>query len=146
MDEQWYKGRCDHVRNVFDFIAQNLRSVKSSKIAVPALCDNLMLYSKTLTYFTPTEYSKCKGTELSIRRCDVHMTTSVTNPENTLDVQDLNKSVYKSNKEYGATYIWGQLVGWFKQTVDKPNASLSADRRGTLSMPDLDSFIVTAKN
>ena len=95
------------MRSVFDFIAQNLRSVKSSRIAVPALCDNLMLYSKTLTYFTPTEYSKCKGTELSIRKCDVHMTTSVTNPENTLDVQDLNKSVYKSTKEYGATYIWG---------------------------------------
>jgi hypothetical protein len=37
-------------------------------------------------------------------------------------------------------------VGWFKQTVEKPNASLSADRRGTLSMPDLESFIVSAKN
>ena len=30
--------------------------------------------------------------------------------------------------------------------MDKPNASLSADRRGTLSMPDLESFIVTQKN
>jgi len=30
--------------------------------------------------------------------------------------------------------------------VDKPNASLSADRRGTLSIPDLESFIVTSKN
>lgn len=38
------------------------------------------------------------------------------------------------------------MVGWFKQTVDKPNASLSADRRGTLSMPDLESFIVSSKN
>jgi hypothetical protein len=38
------------------------------------------------------------------------------------------------------------LVGWFKQTVDKPNASLSADRRGTLSMPDLESFLVSIKN
>jgi len=26
--------------------------------------------------------------------------------------------------------------------VDKPNASLSADRRGTLSIPDVESFIV----
>jgi Protein SET DOMAIN GROUP 2 C-terminal len=38
------------------------------------------------------------------------------------------------------------MIGWFKQTVDKPNASLSADRRGTLSMPDLESFIVSQKN
>jgi hypothetical protein len=35
------------------------------------------------------------------------------------------------------------LAGWFKQTVDKPNASLSADRRGTLSYPDLESFIIS---
>lgn len=55
-------------------------------------------------------------------------------------------SIYKSSKEYDRSYIWGQLVGWFKQTVDKPNASLSADRRGTLSIPDLESFIVTQKN
>ena len=73
--EDLYKLKCEQARNVFDFVSQNLRSVKSSRIAVPALCDNLYLYSKTLTYFTPQEYSKCRGTELSIRRCDVHMTT-----------------------------------------------------------------------
>ena len=31
---------------------------------------------------------------------------------------------------------------WYKQTVDKPNASLSADRRGTLSIPDVQCFVV----
>lgn len=59
---------------------------------------------------------------------------------------DLGKSVYKGFKEYDPSYIWGQLVGWYKQTVDKPNASLSADRRGTLSMPDIESFRITQKN
>jgi hypothetical protein len=59
---------------------------------------------------------------------------------------DQEKSVYHGSKEYDPGYIWGQLIGWFKQTVDKPNASLSADRRGTLSMPDLESFIISAKN
>lgn len=49
-------------------------------------------------------------------------------------------AVYKGFKEYDASFIWGQLVGWFKQTVDKPNASLSAERRGVLSVPDLESF------
>ena len=42
-------------------------------------------------------------------------------------------------KKYGALFIWGQLSGWFKQTVYDPTASLSAERRGTLSMPDPDS-------
>jgi [histone H3]-lysine4 N-trimethyltransferase ATXR3 len=53
---------------------------------------------------------------------------------------------YKGQKEYDSQYIWGQLVGWYKQTVDKPNASLSADRRGTLSIPDVQSFIVQEKS
>ena len=42
-------------------------------------------------------------------------------------------------KRYGALFIWGQLSGWFKQTVYDPTASLSAERRGTLSLPDPDS-------
>lgn len=35
--------------------------------------------------------------------------------------------------------MWGQLSGWYKQTVYDPTASLSAERRGTLSMPDIES-------
>lgn len=54
--------------------------------------------------------------------------------------------MYKGTKEYQAHHIWGQLVGWYKQTVDKPNSSLSADRRGSLSMPDISSFLISAKN
>jgi hypothetical protein len=42
-------------------------------------------------------------------------------------------------KKYGPWYIWGQLHGWFKQTVYDPTASLSADRRGTVSLPDIES-------
>ena len=37
-------------------------------------------------------------------------------------------------------------MGWYKQTVDKPNASLSAERRGTLSYPELESFFVKDDN
>ena len=42
-------------------------------------------------------------------------------------------------KTYRPLYVWGQLSGWFKQTVNDPTASLSAERRGTLSLPDIDS-------
>jgi hypothetical protein len=42
-------------------------------------------------------------------------------------------------KMYRPLYLWGQLNGWFKQTVNDPTASLSAERRGTLSLPDIDS-------
>ena len=49
--------------------------------------------------------------------------------------------MFKGAKDYDASFIWGQLVGWYKQTVDKPNASLSAERRGTLTTPDLEGFM-----
>ena len=42
-------------------------------------------------------------------------------------------------KRYSQQYIWGQLNGWFKQTVYDPAATLSAERRGTLSLPDVES-------
>ena len=37
--------------------------------------------------------------------------------------------------------MWGQLVSWFKQTIVCPEASLSQDRRGTLSYPLIDSIM-----
>mmetsp|Transcript_22475 Transcript_22475/g.39821 ORF Transcript_22475/g.39821 Transcript_22475/m.39821 type:complete len:1562 (+) Transcript_22475:97-4782(+) len=43
-----------------------------------------------------------------------------------------------SVKKYQSGFIWGQMAGWFKQTVAAPDASLSAERRGSLSMPDMD--------
>ena len=64
----------------------------------------------------------------------------MTKPKDVLEVEDQEMAVYKGYKEYDASFIWGQLVGWFKQTVDKPNASLSAERRGVLCVPDLDTF------
>ena len=49
-------------------------------------------------------------------------------------------------KSYRPTYIWGQLTNWFKQTVNDPTASLSADRRGCFSLPDINSAFKTGYN
>mmetsp|Transcript_14956 Transcript_14956/g.26159 ORF Transcript_14956/g.26159 Transcript_14956/m.26159 type:complete len:448 (+) Transcript_14956:1888-3231(+) len=49
------------------------------------------------------------------------------------------KVIYSEEKKYQGGFIWGQMSGWFKQTVSAPDASLSAERRGTLSLPDLGS-------
>ena len=49
-------------------------------------------------------------------------------------------------KVYRPTYVWGQLSGWFKQTVNDPTASLSADRRGAISLPDIESAFKRATN
>ena len=45
----------------------------------------------------------------------------------------------KLQKKYRPGFLWGQLVSWFKQTIYDPSASLSADRRGSMSLPDPES-------
>uniref|UniRef100_A0A7S1SLP8 SET domain-containing protein n=1 Tax=Tetraselmis chuii TaxID=63592 RepID=A0A7S1SLP8_9CHLO len=42
-------------------------------------------------------------------------------------------------KKYRPGFLWGQMSAWYKQTVRDPSASLSADRRGTVSLPDPES-------
>jgi len=39
-----------------------MRSVNSTRVAVPAFCDMLTMYAHTETYFTQSEtYKKCKS-------------------------------------------------------------------------------------
>jgi len=59
--------------------------------------------------------------------------------------------VIESNiKTYGSSYVWAQLTIWWKQTVndhlhfwsnnlqvDKPEATLTQERRGTLCYPSI---------
>lgn len=42
------------------------------------------------------------------------------------------------SKCYRAAFLWAQCTAWFKQTVYDPTASLSAERRGILSLPDIE--------
>ena len=56
---------------------------------------------------------------------------------NQIDIQDEGREIYKKDKKYGCNYLWGQMVYWTKQTIDKPDASLSAGRRGTLTYPEI---------
>ena len=42
-------------------------------------------------------------------------------------------------KKYRPLFVWGQLIGWFKQTVLDPTSSMSTDRRGTVCLPDMES-------
>ena len=56
------------------------------------------------------------------------------------------KTLMGMAKKYGAGFVWGQLNGWYKQTVFDPTASLSAERRGTISMPDIESCYGSSRN
>lgn len=54
-------------------------------------------------------------------------------------LKELNREEIEVCKKYHVSFVWGQLNLWFKQTVSDPTASLSADRRGTVSLPDIES-------
>ena len=108
------------------------------------LGDILYLYSKTKIHFTPNQNvtGQYLSEKIQIRKRDVDI--SCLSPQ-FIDAP-LDTVIAEEQKEYENHYLWGQLVGWYKQTVDKPNASLSAERRGTLSYPELESFFVKDNN
>ncbi len=121
-------------------ISEVLREIKCESVQTFQLSDILFLYGHTKSYFTTNgKYSKIVSTEVQVRLCDV---TSESKIQGELTADEQAQGFYKGVKEYDSSFVCGQLAGWFKQTVDKPNASLSAERRGTLSYPDLDSFIL----
>jgi len=135
----------DQYLKVLDIIRQlsfEIRNFKSRIVFTEALADILYMFSNTFTYFTQTEsYKKFVGEEVSVRRWEVTCNPNYRDKiKNDPFLSEEEKIVFRGAKEYDPSYIWGQLSGWYKQSVDKPNASLSADRRGTLSIPDLDSF------
>lgn len=139
--EEEYKRVYKSLQQGFERLSVLLRNFDSKNVFTEGLADTLYLYSQTEVFFTPNEnYTKVQGEEVRVRKCEV--TCDPRNRKTTSNPfeSEEERVVYKGCKEYDPTYIWGQLVGWHKQTVDKPNASLSADRRGTLCFPDLESF------
>lgn len=52
-----------------------------------------------------------------------------------------NERKEKSKKKYASPFAWGQVASWYKQTIVCPEASLSQDRRGTLSYPLIKSIM-----
>ena len=102
------------------------------------LADILSLYANTKVHFTTNKnINGCfYGENIQILKRDVDSSCV---PNEFLS-SALDTVIAEGKKEYENNYIWGQLVGWYKQTVDKPNASLSAERKGALCYPDIESF------
>ena len=75
------------------------------------LADMLFLYGCTKTYFKNNkDYGSADSDMIHIRQRDINTNSSS---------KDLDSSVCQGQKSYDRLYIWGQLVGWFKQTVSK---------------------------
>ena len=57
-----------------------------------------------------------------------------------LDVKEQRAKPKAFMRKYNPGYLWGQLICWNRQKIYDPSASLSADRRGTMSLPDPESL------
>ena len=140
--EQDARERYQKVLGIMKELSEKIRKFESKVVFTDALADSLYMFSCTYTYFCQTEsYKKFTGDEVEVRRwetpCDPKYREKYKYIKSPYEEE---KIVYRGAKEYDPGYIWGQLWGWYKQSVDKPNASLTTDRRGTITLPDLDSF------
>lgn len=88
------------------------------------LSDIVFFYAFTHTYFSPNEYSSFEADEITVAVSEI-----------TGERGHSNERKERNRKKYPSSFVWGQMASWFKQTIVCPEASLSQDRRGTLSYP-----------
>lgn len=114
-----------NIKEVFKFISLimkichfkeiNQNDDKNTKlIYYEGLSDMLYLHSCTQIYFKHNEaYGKQVESKekISIRDRDVKVY------EDDVNNEYLDENIHTGSKIYDKMYIWGQLVGWFKQTV-----------------------------
>ena len=142
MSEGEVKQRYFKVLKLLRQLSYKLRKVKTNIVFVDALSDVIYLFSHIYTYFTTTDsYKAFDSDEVAVRRSEISCDTKYRNRYKDVPNAFSEEQIfYKSTKEYSASYIWGQLCYWFKQTENKPDESLARNRKGTLFLPDLDSF------
>lgn len=99
-------------------ILRECEKIDQSKqyLSYSALSDTLFLLSKTSTFFKHNnKYKSVESIDIHIRKRDINTNTGINT--NHLTKEELDKSVCEGKKSYDKFYIWGQLIGWFKQTV-----------------------------
>mmetsp|Transcript_26094 Transcript_26094/g.85738 ORF Transcript_26094/g.85738 Transcript_26094/m.85738 type:complete len:1200 (+) Transcript_26094:70-3669(+) len=116
----------DEAREKLTLLSKKLRALGPQHAAG---ADVAALNAATVYFFTVAKYDGFISPEVILEQEIIENTSRS-------DKKGLDKALAK---RYQINFIWGQLSAWFKQTVYDPSASLSAERRGTLSLPDPES-------
>ena len=114
-----------------EWLAEVSDSIRNLGIEHCACADLLLMYARTQRWFTPEKFVGFMSPPVQLREHDPGCKQTAS-----------KISIHVKNtltKKYQPHYPWGQMCSWFKQTIYDPTASLSADRRGTLSLPDVES-------
>jgi len=96
-----------------------------------AASDTLHLYACTKTFFTLADDGKrvsFSSAPIPVKACEVCPDIGGGGDDKVLD---------EVCKKYGKQYMLGQLLYWQKHNVAEPQASLSAGRRGCITLPDV---------
>jgi len=133
------------VRKLCLYLSNIFNKISSQKhIDYQGVSDTLYFYSITFTYFTNYNYPTVASYDpVVVRACDVPNPAKYFSDKGP-SIEEDAKILQEVNKSYSASYIWAQLTIWWKQTVEKPEATLSQERRGTVSNPTFEqSFLDT---
>jgi hypothetical protein len=118
-----------HAKCLLLAIRDLLRELDPINWITSGIADILHLLAFTHIFFRENQYPNFVSEPVEIRYCDL------------MKVPPKDKifsDVYgKESKKYSSTHIQGTLIGWFKQTVEKPGASLSADKRGPVTISSI---------
>ena len=141
------------VKLAFLHLSQMAKNFDNNYIHKDALSDILYFYAFTHIYFTSNDHKQNQSSSIIIRECEISNVEKYASSKGLklkkinflcifININKIVKAdshhVKEDSKVYKPQFIWGQMVGWFKQTVSNPEASLSQDRRGTLSYPSFD--------
>ena len=88
------------------------------------------MHARTRVWFTATsKYATVTSPPVALRSEDIGPTVR--------KFSEATMGTYKA-KKYGPQYLWGQMSFWDRQTIKSPDASLTAARYGTVSLPDVE--------
>jgi hypothetical protein len=125
-------------KNLLD-LCSCLRTTESTVTGVKGVADVLDMYVNTQHFFEQTMYDKVVSKDIIIRYCDISSGETPKDPEDEgIEYEAMGKMRHRRDKTYSPSYIIGSLVHWFKQTVEKPDASYAADKRGVITLPSFD--------
>lgn len=121
----------------FDSSTHKLGAFEPLAIIIYFHCKVKHYFKQNPNYNNPKE-----SINISILKRDICLSNKINQVTNFTD-EELNKIVCQGTKAYDKQFIWGQLLGWYKQTVNKPDPSSSNDKKGTIVYPDIDSFFLS---
>ena len=115
-------------RTMFRWIRDELYKLASTNASYHHACADLFhFYGNTKYWFSSNNYYGFQSKPFSYREL------GYTKPGNA------------DGKKYGTQYVWGQLAFWERQTIEAPDASLSQQRRGTVTLPSIESCYSRSK-